>query len=106
MNASLGERAKLEELLLYLTRQGEPGLLALIDALKKCVEDPSQAKLGLDLEQQYQMFLSASHSVGSTGSSSLVSREVTGSTGSRITSDVDESDSIYPRPPIHMVGIL
>lgn len=107
MNASLGTRTKLEELLIYLTRQGEPGLLALINALKKCEDDPSQAKLGLELEQQYQMFLSTSNSIGSTESSSIISREVTGSpqtgsTGSKRTiSDVDELD-LYPRIPIHM----
>lgn len=97
MNASLGTRTKLEELLYYLTRQGEPGLLALIRALKKCEDDPSQAKLGLDLEQQYQTFLASSNSIGSTESSSIVSRN---STGSRRISD-DECD-LYP---IHMVSI-
>lgn len=107
MNASLGERAKLEELLLYLTRQGEPGVLALINALKKCADDPSQVKLGQELEQQFQLFLSATHSLGSTGSSNLVSHEVTGSAGSRITSDVDESDSLYPtRPAVYMVSVI
>ena len=103
MNPSLGARNKLEELLIYLTRQGEPGLLALIRALKKCGDDPSQAKLGLDLEQQYQNFVSVNSSIGSTESSSIVSHEVSSSNRSRITSDVDESDS-YPRAPIHVVS--
>jgi len=102
MNASLGARTKLEELLYYLTRQGEPGLLALTSALKKCEDDPSQVKLGLDLEQQYQMFLStANHSTGSTNSS-IITPGITSSSGSKRFSDADESDSC-PRVPIHVV---
>lgn len=100
MNPSFGARNKLQELLLYLTRQGEPGLLALIRALKECGDDPSQSKLGQDLEQQYHTFLSANSSIGSTESSSIVS-----SNRSRRTSDLDElSDSSYPRAPIHVVS--
>ena len=99
MNPSFGARNKLQELLFYLTRQGEPGLLALIRALKKCGDDPSQSKLGFDLEQQYHTFLSENSSIGSTESSSIVS-----SNRSRRTSDLDESDGSYPRAPIHVVS--
>ena len=99
MNPSFGARNKLQELLHYLTRQGEPGLLALIRALKKCADDPSQAKLGLDLEQQYHTFLSVNNSMGSTESSSIVSSNM-----SRRTSDLDEPDSAWPRAPIHVVS--
>lgn len=102
MNTSLGSRTRLEELLIYLTRQGEPGLLALIGALKNCRGDPSQAKLGLDLEQQWQMFLTTSHSTGSTGSSTF-SRGMASSSGSKRVSDVDELDSC-PKAPFHVVS--
>ena len=92
MNPSLGPRNKLEILLHYLTRQGEPGLLALIEGLKKCVEDPTQAKLGLDLELKYQEFLSTNNSDSSR----------TGSRPSTRNSDVESSD--YPPVPPHMVS--
>ena len=94
MNPSLGARNKLEILLHYLTRQGEPGLLALIEGLKKCVEDPSQAKLGLDLEQQYQTLLSTSNSGSSPGGSRG------GSKRSTRNSDVESLD--YPPVPPHI----
>ena len=99
INPSFGARNKLQELLFYLTRQGEPGLLALIEALKKCGDDPSQAKLGIDLEQQYRKFLSTNSSIGSTDSGSIASSNL-----SRRTSDLDESDASYSKPPVHVVS--
>ena len=56
MNVALERRAKLQELLQYLSRQGEPGLLALIYALRKCTSDSTQVQLAATLEQKYQKF--------------------------------------------------
>jgi len=45
MNTALKRRTKLQDLLHYLGRQGELGLLTLITALRNCTGDPTQVQL-------------------------------------------------------------
>jgi len=73
MNTALERRTKLQELLHYLGRQGEPGLLALIAALRNCTGDPTQVQLAASLEQKYEKFHENPHRGSSCSTPSIPS---------------------------------
>jgi len=98
MNVALERRAKLQELLHYLGRQGEPGLLALIRALKNCTNDPSQVQLAATLEEKYQKFHEDPQG-SSCSTASLPSYSTDGPAR-------QHSPTAEQSPPIHVVRLI